>query len=478
MAETISNPYAKMYDPAFGTIIGRPMAFNPRADPNQRIYQETLLKNNTIVRITPGVYEYNKDTLEKAAAILKVHQEKESVIKNAGGSKVEQKLSDLNNATQSELVSKKIDMRYLTFKPAFKQFLSALQVLINRTSTSLFLRKMNSQTGSKSGFLTDITTALSVNENQKYRGFNLWVEKSTSISESVNNSFTSSVFEGLDSKVSRWSREVQAITGMNVASAAAKDSDVPVSVDGGLFGAEASLVGGIAQRARAALTGAKVIIPQIWDDSKFSRSYNISFRFTSPYGDDRSAYVNVILPFLFLLTCALPKQDGPSGQSVPFLLQMDCPGRFSTPMGVITDLSFIKGGSDMLFNASGLPMVIEGTFAVSDLYNSLSLPLENSQMLTNFGTAAFLNNLVGASLYQSEDPGMAEQLSNYVKGGLIAVTDPLNAASAQTLKILRWTGVLTETSVGGIGNAIANAVASPKSTLTNLFSGSAPRGDQ
>jgi hypothetical protein len=441
MSNPSENPYAKFYEPSFGTIIGRPMAFNAKCDPNQRVYQDTMLKNNTIVRITPGIYNYNQASLKRADEILEEHSKEMQELKAKGlepGS-YERKVNEINQKYQDKLIKEKVDMRYLTFKPDFPHFLRALQLLINRTSTSLFNRKLNSATGSKSSFLTDILASLDIEQNAAYRGFNMWVEKSTSISESINNSYTSSVFEGLQNKVSRFTRELQAV-GMSVGNATNADQQKDVKVDGD-FQNQASVLGQLVQKASSAMAGSKIIIPQIWDDSKFTRTYNIAFRFSSPYGDDRSCYVNVILPFLFLLCCALPRQDGPSGMMNPFLLQMDCPGYFSTPMGCVTDMSFVKGGNEQLWNYSGLPMVIEGTMAVSDLYNALSLPLENQQLLSNYGTAAFLNNLVGASLYSTEDPSVLDQLANSIKGGLMSVADPLNQADAKILSIMRWAGL-------------------------------------
>ena len=65
---TDTNPYAGFYKSGFGTIIGRPMAYNSRCDPNQRVFQETLLRNNTIIRVTPGIYNFEKAKLAKITA--------------------------------------------------------------------------------------------------------------------------------------------------------------------------------------------------------------------------------------------------------------------------------------------------------------------------------------------------------------------------------------------------------------------------
>lgn len=444
--ELNSNPYTRFYSASNGSIFGKPMSFNNRCDPGQRIYQDTMLKNNTIIRVTPGLYDFDKSKVDRADVILKEHAIKEKIILANPGNGFETELARLNSDTQGELVKQGIDMRYLTFKPDFTGFLRSYQLLLNRASTSLFNK--SSVGNDDRSFITSIGEAATLtqgaNQSEKYRGFNLWVEKSTSVSESVSNSFTSSVFEGLVGKVSRWSREIQALTGETTGANITGSNEVNIETGKGMYQDQMSRIGKMFNSAGSALSGAKVILPQIWDDSKFDRSYNISFRFVSPYGDDRSVYLNVIVPFLFILTLALPRQDGPSGMQYPYLAQVDCPGYFSCPMGIVNSLSFVKGGSDSLFNASGLPLIIEGTFSIGDLYSSLSLPQTNEQFVTNLGTASFINNLVGASMYSALDVSMTDSISNYAKSGLLRITDPLNAIKSKKLDFLRYTGLATE----------------------------------
>ena len=442
MADT-SNPYANFYSSGYGAIIGRPMAFNHRCDPNERVFQETLLRNNTIIRVIPGVYNYNKDKLQQADKILQEHSENIQKIKQAGGD-VASKLDAANNATQAKLVTEEIDLRYLTFKPAYSQFLQSFQFLVNRAGTSLVGRSNASTLQKFTTNIMDVLINTQTTQNATFRGFNLWVEKSTSISESVSNTFTNSVFEGLTGKISKAARELSTLLGSEFGgiSQDSKEIETPNNIGK----AEADLMGRVIQNAGNALTGSKIILPQIWDDSKFDRSYNVSFRFVSPYGDDRSVYLNVIIPFLFILSCALPSQDGPSGMKFPFLVQMDCPGYFNCPMGVISNLSFTKGGSDALFSRSGLPLVIEGTFSVMDLYSSLSLPMNDSQFVTNLGTAAFISNIVGASLYQIERNTISDRLQNYVKGTLLQMMSPITNLDNKRLEMMRYVGIASDDS--------------------------------
>lgn len=447
-----TNPYAMYYSPSFGTTIGAPLAFNKRADPGQRLFQDTMLRNNAIIRFTPGIYNFDQDKVAAANLILDNHSIKEQEILNGIGNNKEKELAQLNENTQSEMVDKGLDMRYLTFKPDFPKFLLCYQLLLNKVTSAIKSKEIAKMTSNFEGFLAAITKDASItqdmNQSVNHRGFNLWVEKSTSISESVSNSFTSSVFEGLLGKVSRWSREIQALVGDSAGAnvGGSETPDLKIETAKSMYENQMSMIGNMLNKTSSTLSGSKVILPQIWDDSKFDRSYSISFRFVSPYGDDNSVLMNVIIPFLFILTLALPRQDGPTGMIYPFLVQLDCPGFFNCQMGIVTSLNFTKGGEDNLFNSSGLPLVIQGTFQVADLYSALSLPQNNAEFVTNTGTAAFVSNLGGGGLYAALNPKIRERFANFVKGSLLSVTNPLNKIEHGIIELSRFSGLAGELS--------------------------------
>ena len=441
------NPYESYYSASFGTTLGSPMAFNRRADPGQRLFQDTMLRNNAIIRFTPGKYKFDQAKVEKANQFLDAHSKEEQAIL-AGGNSVEKEreLKRLNEEVQSKMIDEGLDMRYLTFEADFASFLKSFQLLLNKVTTAIDSKEIANAEKDLKGFFASMadtsTSNQDMNQSILHRGFNLWVEKSTSISESVSNSFTSSVFEGLLGKVSRWSREIQALLGDNAGAnvGGASSADLKVETANDMYKSQMSMLGNMFNKTQSTLSGSKVILPQIWDDSKFDRSYSIGFRFASPYGDDNSVLMNVIIPFLFILTLSLPRQDGPTGMFYPYLTQLDCPGYFNCQMGIVTSLSFTKGGDDSLFNHSGLPLVIQGTFQVADLYSSLSMPNTNAEFVTNTGTAAFIANLGGGGLYSAMNPKLRERLANFVKGSILAVTNPLNKIEHGIIELARFSG--------------------------------------
>lgn len=426
------NPYKLFYKNSYGHVFGKPLVYLPRTDPNQRIYQKTFLRNNTIINIIPGIPYQDEAMLEKAKEILTKYNEEYERIKVNGGSKVGQELDKLTEGVRIKLGDAKVDLRYAIFKSDTAGFMRAYQLLISRTGTAIF----GASLGGIGGFLREASAA-SITESYNTGGFKVWVEKGTSISETVSNTFTKSVLENTQKQMSDVVKQLKFLgKGLGMGTTL-NDENVDV-VSGHDDIQSMGQAGNIASKTAG---GAVFDFPQIFDSTEFTRSYEISFRFTSPYGDDRSVANHVIFPFLFLLTCALPRQDGPSGHQSPFLVQVDAPGFFSCPMGVVTALSFRKGGDDMLFNDRGLPLVIEGSMTVADLYSNMSLPLNNGQFATNFGTSAFLANLGGLTLYSAIDMTLSDTKENFLKGMIAAPRYAWEVTKAETYNILRFLGV-------------------------------------
>jgi hypothetical protein len=152
-----------------------------------------------------------------------------------------------------------------------------------------------------------------------------------------------------------------------------------------------------------AILGMNPMFPEVWKDSSFSRSYNISFKFHSPYGSPSAVYQNVLLPFSMLLSLVMPVMTNPGVYSEPFIFQLDCPGYFACDLGICTDFSFVKGGSENLWTVDGLPRQIDVTMAIRDLYPVLSASKNSESLYFNIGLSTFLDNLAGVSIFRSDD---------------------------------------------------------------------------
>lgn len=74
----------------------------------------------------------------------------------------------------------------------------------------------------------------------------------------------------------------------------------------------------------------------------------MDFEFISPYGDPLSIFQHVYTPLAAILALALPKQAAENGYVNPFFLRMDIPGVISSDFAMISNISWIRGGSQNL----------------------------------------------------------------------------------------------------------------------------------
>ncbi len=154
----------------------------------------------------------------------------------------------------------------------------------------------------------------------------------------------------------------------------------------------------------AALRGYDLSFPKVWAGSGFNRKYNINISLTSPYGDFTSIAKNVFIPFAHILALALPRQVGANSIDSPFLMQIEAPGSFNIPLGMITNINIKKGGNSNLWNYDGLAKSIQIQLEVVDLYEVLAVPYDLTTDLSDRtdpfngkdqNTRSFIQTLVG-----------------------------------------------------------------------------------
>ena len=164
------------------------------------------------------------------------------------------------------------------------------------------------------------------------------------------------------------------------------------------------------------IKGANIVLPEMWQGSEYGRSYSISFKFTSPYGDNQSIFEYVLLPLISLICLCLPKQITPNTHLAPFIVMADSPGNFFTEMGVITSMSFRKGGDQNSWNKYGLPLSMDVTISLKDLTPVLMISRSTNEMFKSGGMAAWAANLSGLALEASTGSIGWRVLSRYLAG--------------------------------------------------------------
>ena len=136
------------------------------------------------------------------------------------------------------------------------------------------------------------------------------------------------------------------------------------------------------------LQGGRLVFPEIWSDSSYSKSYNISIKLRSPDHDTGSIFMNILVPYCKLLALTLPHTDSsvntegegidnnsymnPNTYFAPYLVKAFSPGSINIDMGIIDSLSVTRGATCQ-WNADGLPTQLDIDVSIKDLYHTLAM---------------------------------------------------------------------------------------------------------
>lgn len=185
---------------------------------------------------------------------------------------------------------------------------------------------------------------------------------------------------------------------------------------------EGSIFSRIFNGVTSILSGAQLIMPQLWESSSHSKSYSLTFFLYPPYGDDITVYEEVWVPLMHLLAYVLPRQAYKNPNSVvsPFLLRCFCKGQFSCQMGIVSSMVIDKSES---VNPNGLPSRIKVTMYIKDLYDEMSMSPANrpGEFVSNKGLMDFLCNTAGMNLATPTVQTTAKLLILFMKNNIAGI---------------------------------------------------------
>ena len=232
--------------------------------------------------------------------------------------------------------------------------------------------------------------------------------------DSFSNSTTQSQLLSSLNSLSDLGRELTFLTGIADSNGAGQLNKL---LDGGLNSLDnindtinnalgkGNLLTRIVSKATTVLSGGRLLFPEIWSDSSFSRSYSFKMKLISNSGDKLSVFLNILVPIYHILALTLPRQSKASGAQEgyisPFLVRAYCQSLFNIDMGIITDLSITKGAEGE-WTIDGLPTVAEINFTIKDLYDGLSMtqrgltPLDG--ILSNTAELDYIANSCGVNI--------------------------------------------------------------------------------
>lgn len=398
VGDTVLNFFKGSYNqssqPAHA-ILGMPPVFNDDADPNQRSYMKHILADTKLVTITPG-----KPLFFKAKTADGEYVKSSDAADALGyfGSD-----AAIYNWLQQRVLNSP-DYRYYGFQPDMADYLK----YVNMTLSQLYAR-MSTQVGKNTGTL--VGTFETEYEGDIFEtGMSLVLQKGTNINEVLSNDFGQSKLDSVAKSASGIFKEIRYLLGnqkstqtveeLEATNDAVKGQMSDLMSSGGVLDSILGMgnIGGV-DKVQTVVNGSHLLFPHVWNDSQFDRTYNLTFRFVSPYGDANSIWRSIYVPFVALMSLAMPRQDTYMGYFSPFIFRIDSPGLFVSDMAVVTSFSWRKGGSDDLFTKDGLPLEMEVTLSVKDLYPVLMMSKDYQTMkASNIGFSYFIDNLAGVGI--------------------------------------------------------------------------------
>ena len=243
-----------------------------------------------------------------------------------------------------------------------------------------------------------------------------YLDAETSISESFSNETTESMLSQTANKFSGTAREIQFMLGSHdpggiagavqdvIAGPGANIMDAVTDTLGNI--AEAFVGKGLISRLSSELTtvvsGGKIVFPEIWGGSSYTKNYSISLKLRAPDPDPLSIYLNIYVPIILLISMAAPRQLGNSANSYesPFLVRAIYKSIFSCDLGIISSLDITKGGEDR-WNTMGMPVTADVTVNIKDLYSNMSIS-KSMGLLNNTAQMDYLALMAGIAMNEWE----------------------------------------------------------------------------
>ena len=216
------------------------------------------------------------------------------------------------------------------------------------------------------------------NLDEYYTDF--YINPNISYSETFSNGTKPSMLAGMVQGASEFSKEIaflfSAGAGENIGDSQQALGKAIESLGAGLTGGN-----GIIQRMLSGvstiISGANLVFPEIWMDSNFSRSFNIEITLRTPYGNPESIFTDILIPMAHWICLAAPRQASINTYGAPFLIKFHIPGFCSIDMGIVESLTITKGGDGSAWSVDGLPLEVQLSINIKDLYSALSISRMN-----------------------------------------------------------------------------------------------------
>lgn len=396
-------------------VHGLPFQFLDNADirPGNCSYGRNFLKNI----INEGSFLYMTPGEPKFFTGIK-NDDKESILKG---------VTSLIDGDDTENLSDILDGktgRYYSFSPDYPSYLDYVHAMVRLSAVYMGLGAETGYDGStkyksfdwsvnnglmKSMLVGNNTSNPIYQDMSAQPALCLYIDgNNTSYNDSMTNSTDSSMIEGFVNKGSEAVKEVRYLFGNMMAKPdetimKTSQSNFETQVNKILSGLKLSETAGakvasqFVDYGQTIVNGGNIILPDVWKDSSYSKSYNIEMKLVSPYGTAESIYLHLLVPLFHIIALAYPKQLGRAGYCSPFLIRAFCKGWFNCDMGIIESIN-VKKASQGGWSCDGLPTELDISISLKDLYSVLAIGrsqdashLKNTEFLDMVGTLSGIN---------------------------------------------------------------------------------------
>lgn len=410
-------------------ILGMPYQFMPSVDYRLsnmvsfgRKYTERIATKMPLILFTPGKPDFMA-TFKKS--------DRMTVIQALISSFNKGKKTDLNKLLKGS-------GRYYTFDFAYAEYWPYVNAMLRFCAVVLGIGKvMHSNAGTiktynnKSNILGGILSKVAPKKSKKKlrnyqwqhavntaftKFFNspeyvaFYLDSETSVTESIDNSTTTSQIGDAVNSASSLSKEIQflagPIAGVRIDNIVKEDTfekaQSRIYKDAEKYLHAGALVNKLGEMFSAIGKGGHILFPELWNDSEFTKSYNISLKLRTPDGDKISWYLNICVPLIHILALAAPHSIGPNGYSSPFLVRAFYKGIFNCDMGLITSVDITKG-KEGAWSVDGLPTEVDVTIGLKDLYGAFSITNGNGyKFFQNTALVDYLCTSCGVNINKIE----------------------------------------------------------------------------
>lgn len=128
------------------------------------------------------------------------------------------------------------------------------------------------------------------------------------------------------------------------------------------------------------------IIPDVWQDTVYDRSYSVTIKLVAGYGDPISILLDIIVPLNQILMLALPVGTGGFIMS-PFVLKAFSSGGINSEGCIISDVSITRNMNTL--NDFGMPTELEVTLQIRDLNPRIFREKDGFAKATSFMNTAY-----------------------------------------------------------------------------------------